>query len=405
MNKNMRIVVEQMGPVSIDSNVRANGNWGVLFNRVNTPVGFEWGMPGYSTDKAIVTKDEAWIVGDYFISRWTDFGAFDFDASKPFFNIEETEWTNNTMTVKVGQSGNKVVLSPNMLHEKLEKVRPKTDEEKAIIANQVVSAGGGSIAPESIPSGAIKKLRLPLGNLYNLLAQYNTKAQRDRVRVIVNPVIDPMEKKSEKSILLITDTHPIHGMVAKIWEPARREFYPNIPADKVYSIVNSNKDEAKMNTVAPGQMWECFFVDSKEGMSVEEQLRDCQVVELRDRFFKGIEVMTHESGFGYLMEETLDEVMNSKNYEYKDVLRVPFMNPFEAGREIDFRYFDFPPVSLDCNTLMNVLDLYKGFEWINMYVGLDSTHEIIITGEKPNDKFPTIQTVMTTLKHMKGDCR
>lgn len=402
MSNNMEIVKNQMGPVAIDNNYRNNNNWGILFNTIQCPQNSEWGPTIIDTGAPLVSKDEAWIVGESFMCRWTDFGKFEYNPEAPFLNFEESAWSRNTISTSIDATNNKVIVTPQMLHDRLDRVRPKTDEERQAIAVSA-SSQGGFLRAEDVPPGANIKIRIPFGNLYNLIAQYDSKQVRDRIRIIIKSNLNPMENIVKGATLLVTEMHPIHGLVMKIWEPARQQFFPNISPDKFYLV--SPTSNIKLEDMAPGQMYQCFFSADMEGMSIDDAMINSSVVEVRYRLFKGIEILSHISNAGFLMDENIEDVLDSKRYEEKNVLRVPYINPFNTNEPIDPAYFNFPPIHLDCNTLFNILDLYRGFEWIEINVAANALHPILITGVKPNAEFPTIQSVLTTLKTMKGDIR
>lgn len=400
---NMEIVKNQMGPVAIDNNYRNNNNWGILFNTIQCPQNYEWGPTVQDTGAPLVSKYEAWIVGEAFMCRWTDFGKFEYNPETPFLNFDESAWTRNTISTSIDSTNNKVIVTPQMLHERLDRVRPKTEEERRVLA-EVACAQGAFLRPEDVPAGANIKIRIPFGNLYNLLSKYQTKQERDKVRVIIKSNTNPMEGVVSGATLLVTENHPVHGLVMKIWEPARQQLFPDISPDKFYLI--SPNSPIDIRDMAPGQMYQCFFSGDVVGdMSLEDKMRNSSSVEVRYRLFKGIEIMSHSSNSGFLMDETLDDVLDSKNYKSKDVLRVPFINPFNVNESIDCSYFNFPPIHLDCNTLFNILDLYRGFEWIELNVAPNAMHPVLINGVKGDAGFPTIQSVIAPLKAMKGDVR
>lgn len=402
MNNNLEVVKNQMGPVSIDNNYRNNNNWGILFNTIEVPENHEWG-PVNNPNLPMVNKDEAWIVGESFMCRWTDFGSFNYNPETPFLNFDEGTWTRNTISTSIDATNNKVIVTPHMLHERLDRIRPKSEEEKSAMADSILSQGG-FVRPEDIPAGANIKIRIPYGNLYNLLAKYNTKQERDRVRVIIKSNINPMNDLVNGATLLISEMHPIHGIVMKIWEPARQQLFPEISPDKFYTI--SPSSPINTNDIAPGQMYQCFFPGADYStQSIDAIMQQYLVVEVRYRLFKGIEILSHTSNSGFLMNESIEDVLDSKKYDNKDILRIPYINPFNIGEQINPDYFNFPPIHIDCNTLFNILDLYRGFKWLEINVAANALHPILINGVRESEEFPTIQSIIAPLKIMKGDIR
>lgn len=400
---NLEIVKNQMGPVAIDNNYRNNNNWGILFNTIQSPENYEWGPTVQDTGSQLVSKDEAWIVGETFMCRWTDFGKFEYNPETPFLNFDESCWTRNTLSTSIDSTNNKVIVTPQMLHERLDRVRPKSNEERHAIA-AAACAQGAFMRPEDVPTGANIKIRVPYGNLYNLLGHHQSKQERDRIRVIIKSNMNPMDEVVKGATLLISEMHPVHGIVMKIWEPARQQLFPNVSPDKFYIIDPGSPISA--DRIAPGQMYQCFFgTNEAQGITLEEKLEMSTMVEVRYRLFKGIEIFSHTSTAGFLMNETIEEVLDSKRYKDDDVLRIPYINPFNQNEQIDPMYFNFPPIHIDCNTLFNILDLYRGFEWIEINVAPNAMHPILINGVKADDGFPTIQSVIAPLKAMKGDVR
>ena len=77
--ENTKIVIEKMMPIIIEKTLKPTGNWGILFNNVE-------GI------------DEAWIVNDNFMMRWTDFGDFCYNRELPFLS-EDGKWKLNPLTV------------------------------------------------------------------------------------------------------------------------------------------------------------------------------------------------------------------------------------------------------------------------------------------------------------------
>ena len=162
-------IIDKMGSVAIDTNYMSNHNWGVLFNTAED-------------------GDEAWIVGEAYAVRFTGVGQLNYNKNAPFYNVEEGEWTRNTISTKVNSATSaKMTITPMALHEKLEYVRPKTEDEVRAISNQT------GIPEDDISRGAIIKYRVPFGSFYNLVNHTESKVERKRERVIIKPTPFPLK--------------------------------------------------------------------------------------------------------------------------------------------------------------------------------------------------------------------
>lgn len=100
--------------------------------------------------------------------------------------------------------------------------------------------------------------------------------------------------------------------------------------------------------------------------------------------------------------ETKADVVNSEFYtDGRDILRVPFLQFCE--QPIDKAYYDIPPIMLDCDTLFNLLELYRGFDYVDFNINPNEFMPILIEGVKPNRDYPTIQIALSTLGESVGD--
>lgn len=379
MNKaeeNTRIVMSKLMPVATSMSVRRMGNWGILFNNVD-------GI------------DEAWVVNDYFMVRWTDYGDFYFNREFPYY-YEDGSWRENGLTVANNrETETRILASVDLLHERLNSLYPKTSEQIEQIADTV------GIPPEDVNPGNFIRLRLPFGNLYNLLYYAGEKQRRKRCRVIIKPNPFPQREVDNNRIVLESTYKEGVGIILQIPDHMK-QLIPDYDMGKFYGIVENEK--YNRNTIAPGQLYECAF----EGFPKvnDDNFYDALNVNFvipRKRIYIGTEIMVHYARAGFLMGgETKADVVNSEFYtDGKDILRVPFLQ--FCDQPIDKAYYDIPPIMLDCDTLFNLLELYRGFDYIDFNINPNEFMPVLIEGVKPNRDYPTIQVALSTLGESVGD--
>lgn len=413
---NTGIIIDKMSGLAIDGNPKRLENWGVLFNTVKTPKGFPWGVPALEFGES-EERDEAWVISNSFICRWTDFGKLNYNPNAPFYNVEENEWTRNTATAEVGASGNRNVIGVNLLHQRLEDIRPKSDGEREFIAKQLSEERGVPVSIDEIHPGAARILRIPFTHLYYLLnVKYSTKQSRANMRVVIKSNTDPGYCIGQNSVVLVSRMVDNVGLVLKLDEDMRQQFFPHISPDKYYTVDMAS--EIGVQNIRPNRRYECTFVDKQENENTLSCLEYSSIVNVKCRIFKGIEVMAHDALNGYLLDETLEMVNCSKYYETEKLLHIPFSNPYKhpsAFEDRNFFIYDeklddsyykgIPTIHLDGEDLANILDLFRGFEFphkegfIDFYIGPSELHPIIITPVRPSVNFPTIQVIMSPLKH------
>ena len=365
-------IIDKMGSVAIDTNYMSNHNWGVLFNT--------------SED-----GDEAWIVGEAYAVRFTGVGQLNYNKNAPFYNVEEGEWTRNTISTKVNSTTSaKMTITPMALHEKLEYVRPKTEDEVRAISNQT------GIPEDDINEGAIIKYRVPFGSFYNLVNHTESKVERKRERVIIKPTPFPLKFVKDGNIILEAVPHEKYGVVLSLGEFGY-EIFPGVPKDKFWTVDNTSLLQTK--DMVPGRLYECYFPDIMNDLDVT--LNCNTTVKVRSCVYKGLNIMVHYSKSGYLMNgETVEDVINTNLYtEGFNMIRLPL------DERIDPNYFDNLPVMLDCNILACILDIYKGFEYIDINVSPNPKDLILIEGVRGNDSYPIIQTILSPLDNKVGDIR
>lgn len=375
--ENTKIVIEKMMPIIIEKTLKPTGNWGILFNNVE-------GI------------DEAWIVNDNFMMRWTDFGDFCYNRELPFLS-EDGNWKLNPLTVANNSSTDSRILCPvELLHERLGSLRPKSDEEIENIANTV------GIPYDEVDPGNFIRLRLPCPNLYNFMYEFS-KEKRLRTRVVIKPNPTPEKYVKENRIILESRMHENKnvGLYLKLPEAIGVNI-PGYNSEHFYLIKNTEK--YNQSTMKPNQMYECEFGDCPviNEDNLLEALHTHSMIPKR-RIFKGTEIMLHYSRAGFLMRgETMKDVLNPEMYtEDVDILRVPFIEI--DNQPIPLGYYDFSPIMLDCDTLFSILEAYRGFRYLDFFISPNPFAPVLIEGVKEDRNYPTIQTVLTTLGENVGD--
>lgn len=373
---NTDLVLSRLLPVAIETSPRVMGNWGVLFNEVDG-------------------VDEAWVVNDHFMIRWTDFGDFDYDREFPFYS-EEGKWKANSFTVANNSNTNTRILAPiELLYERLESLRPKTEDEIYELSDII------GIPPDEVNPGNYITLRLPFPNLYNMIWEMD-KEKRRRSRIIILP--KPFPEKFVNNNRIVLQARICDGMKCFVLPESTAEQIPSYEIGKQYKIIET--DKYNRNTIEDGGLYECEF----EGYSEvdDENLYSALNVEYvipRKRIFKGTEILLHYSRAGFLMfGETMEDVVNPELYNENGILRIPFINYSEE--EIDLRMYDaLQPIMFDCFTLFKILEVYRtfDFQFLDFHISPNEFAPVLIEGVRENRNFPTIQTVLTTLGESVGD--
>lgn len=373
--ENTKMVMDKLMPIATSMSVRRMGNWGILFNNVNG-------------------VDEAWVINDYFMIRWTDFGDFYFNREHPYY-YEDGTWRDNGLTVANNrETDTRILASVDLLHERLHSLYPKTNEEIDMIAQTI------GIPPEDVNPGNFIRLRLPFGNLYNLLYNAGDKQRRKRCRIIIKPNPFPQRYVDQNRIIL--ESIETNGVIAFEIPDNVKQSIQGYDMNKIYKIVENEK--YNRNTILPGQLYECAF----EGFPKvnDDNFYDAINAEFvipRKRIYTGTEIMCHYARAGFLMGgETKADVINSEFYtDGRDIIRVPFLE--YADRPINLNEYDIPPIMLDCDTLYTILEVYRGFEFIDFNINPNEFMPVLIEGVKPNRNFPTIQIALSTLGESVGD--
>lgn len=386
---NTNLVISKMMPLIIEKTLKPTGNWGILFNEVN-------GI------------DEAWVANDHFMVRWTDFGDFAFNRELPFLTEEEI-WKQNTLTVSNdSQTDSRIHCPVELLHERLESLRPKTPEEIENIANAV------GIPFDEVDPGNYIRVRIPCIPLYNMMWEFS-KEKRLRTRIIIksNPV--PERYVADNRVILETNYIEGEGLYLQLPEVMRYNI-PGYDPNKMYKIAETEKYNQR--TMRPrfikGQnryernTYECdidgFPVVNEN--NIMEAL-NAEFVIPRRRVYKGTEILLHYSRAGFLMRgETMKDVLNSELYTNDvNILRVPFkFSGYDNSVENEAEYYNYPPIMLDCDTLFAVIEnLYYEFRFLDFFISLNPFAPVLIEGVREDRNYPTIQTVLTTLSENVGD--
>lgn len=310
INDNTSRIISALGNLSIDQNRGKPYNWGILFNT-------------YMDDKGR-PNDEAWSVGESFVSRWSEFGELDYDRNAPFYAIDEEGFMRNQLQ-----------LSAEDLHKRL----------RSIEAHQAI--------------------QIPLANIMNMMANYQTREDKRKTRIIIKANHGEIERGS---ILLRAEVEDVTGHIIMTHPKIKETYY----VDKYSKL--------QPEDITPKKIYQCFIQGG--------------LVNVKHLYFKGIEILFHKSNAGFF-PESIDDVIDSKNYSDKNMIRVPFV--FEGD-------YDFEPVQFSCSLLHSALRLYENFTFVNLYVNKSCMLPSIIVGEKVDNTYPLIETVLATLDpSVRGD--
>ncbi len=314
MSENMKAVIEKLSVIAPEYNKRTPENWGITFNEY--------------IDGEGEVKNDAYAVGETFISRFSEFGKFEFDKAKPFYSIDQNAFTQPQMIASV------------------------TD-----MAAKIASLEFGQC------------IRVPIGNLYNfVINNFPYKEDKKRVRIVIKANHGELygELYGEEVLVLKAAADSEGNAILTHPKLENTIFVP----DKTSPIQDFEQ----------GKFYQCIIKTSiKDGTATVAAIA---------RYFKGIEIMLHESPAGFLPEK-IEHVNLSCFYDESKILRLPFI---EGGD------YDFEPVHLSLSLFFDAMCINTiGFEWINLYVNQDCLKPILMVPERPSDEFPVIETVVATV--------
>lgn len=252
VNENTYKIIGDFGRLAIDGNSHHRQNWGILFNTIQAP-----------GNKII---DEAFILGEGFIGRWSEFGKLTYKIDDPFYAIEDSMFGPNRLTLTADEMRNRM---------------------SAIEYHQPV--------------------RIPVGSVYNALNDaFETPFERMKSRVIINPNIGQVHKNN---ILLMAKYLPGYEQIGFI-HPKKMNIA--FLLDK-----HSNLGQEHLKT---DKWYECGIVDERPDDYVV-------IVDAKYRYFQGIEFLIHMSLPGGYFPESDEELHDSIYYKDEYKIQVPFVLP------------------------------------------------------------------------------
>ena len=201
------------------------------------------------------------------------------------------------------------------------------------------------------------KVRIPLANLWNKIAKiFPTDNIRKRVRVTVKYNNGEVYNDCRLMKCVKLDNGDL-GLFAE-----EKIYFPH-----QYSLIED---------IEEGKIYQCSIIEDEDNL-----------VSVSYNYFRGIEFLLYESPAGFFPDTDLYSSFNYDN-EYK--LQLPMLDE-------NFEYFEkeFSPIQVPCKELFDLLNLYRGFNFIDMY--LDESKPLMMTGVREDNGYPFIQSILHVL--------
>jgi hypothetical protein len=288
-------------------------------------------------------QDEAWVITDYATVRWSDCGKLDFPEERPFFSYADGEFMKNETSFSD-------IRELRKLYE--ERTRDFTEN--------------------NIMRGKVDVVPIPINNLINR----------------INRIYDPRMHKIERSRTIFKNNNGFvfEGELILAYDEKNDVFFhksidvPFIP----------HKSSHKEGPFKDGQMYRTVIVD--------EVVRDGQeigLIDVRDEYFKGIEIGIHEVYKGTYFPDSEKEIIDFSLYPEERILRYKYpMEPLNGT-------YSFNPIHIETPTLYYVLMIMEGFDFFNMYVDTTTRVKPLLFESVRDGKegdYPLIEAIVGPLK-------
>ena len=285
---------------------------------------------------------EAWVVTVPCMVRWSDFGNVDFPEDKPWFSYSEGGFVENECSFDV--------------HElrKIWETRVREVDEMAIDRHKA------EVFPIPIVNVLDRMANIYDGENVQKIERSRTIIKNNFGFVFEDELILTFDKERDMFY------HP---------EMTGVEFYPH----KDSNLKGGFEHEMKYRTV--------MVEEPEEGVVI--------LVDVRDIYFKGIELGIHEVFEGTYFPDSERDVIDFANYPEDRVIRYPYlMDPPADG-------YTFSPIHVESPALFYTLRIMEGYTYALMHVANDSRLKpFLLRGVKEGEaaNMPTIEILMGPLK-------
>lgn len=315
MNETMCKILDKSREIAVLKNKSKNliRNAGVLFGR-------------YEKDGQVY--DEAWVISQYSIIRWSECGPLDFPEDRPFYDFMENTFAPNTTSFP----------DINVLRDKYTGYVKEYNQSFVIPVNQLV-----------------KRIKQEF------------------------PIIEKIERS--RIIIKNNDGFVFEEELVLLYKDGNFVF-PAIPGARFFS------DPKKSNilTYKEGQMYRAEMLAEPEP--------DTIIVNIKDEYFKGIEIGIHEVKEGVFFPDSEKEVIDFSAYPESRVVRYSYPEtPPEGG-------YSFAPIHLETPAFFMGLRMMEGYNFARLFVSSDSRLKpVLITGihEDSNKFMPKIEEIVGPL--------
>lgn len=285
---------------------------------------------------------EAWVVTVPCIVRWSDFGDIPFDESKPWFSYSENAFVENECSFNA------------------DSLRSIWDSRVRDVADAAIVKGKAEVFP--IP---IVNVLDRMANIYD--GDNIRKIERSRVILKNNFgfVFDDeliLTYRSDGDVFIHPDMPGV-------------EFYPH----DCSNLKGHFEDNMKYRTT--------MIEEPESGRVI--------LVDVRDIYFKGIEIGIHEVFEGTYFPDSERDIIDFSNYEDSRIIRYPYlMDPPDGG-------YTFKPIHVESPSLFYTLRIMEGYTYALLHTSNESRLKpMLIVGSRDEGSanMPTIEALVGPLK-------
>jgi len=289
------------------------------------------------------TQDEAWVITDYATVRWSECGSLDFPEGKPFFSYADGEFQENRTSF------------------------PDIRDLRKLYEDRT-----SHLTEDNIMRGKVDCVPIPVNNLINR----------------INRLYEPRMHKIERSRTIFKNNNGFvfEGELILMYDKDNDVFYHsslNIP-------FAPHKSSHKEGPFKDGQMYRTYIVDE-----VKKGGEEIGLIDVRDEYFKGIEIGIHEVYKGTYFPDSEKEIIDFSLYPDDRILRYKYPMEPQNGS------YSFSPVHVETPTLYYVLMIMEGFDFFNMYIDASSRIKpLLLESVKNQDMrdYPLIEAIVGPLK-------
>lgn len=297
---------------------------------------------GKYIDDSGSVKYEAWIVTLPSIVRWSNLPNLDFPEDRPWFDYAKGEFTEIIETYSLDDVRRQYSLTLNEFSER------------------------------DIQSGRSNVFPVPI---VNVLDRIGTIYGGDNIRMI----------ERSRTIIKNNNGFVFDNELILTYDKARDMFFhPSMDGVEFYVHKNSNITEG--------------FTDNMKYRAVlieEPEENRVVLVDIRDVYFKGIEIGIHEVEAGTYFPDSERDVIDFSRYPDNRIVRYPYLEtPPDNG-------FSFQPIHVETPALFYALRLMEGYTYAYLAVSAESRElPFVISGVKDDScsDMPDIEVLLGPLK-------